>query len=93
MRSGVYDERFRELMRFEAERAYGYYQRAEALVKLLSPPGRAVFLVILQTYRSLLDAIVQRDYDVFTSRVRLNTWYKLWLAARAMPVRWGLLHG
>ena len=30
LRRGVRDERFRELMRFEAERAYGYYDAAEA---------------------------------------------------------------
>jgi phytoene synthase len=88
---GVYDERFRALMRFQAERARGYYDRALPLSAALSLPGRAVFLVILRTYRALLDAIVARDFDVFTTRVRLPRWRKLWLAARALPVRWGLL--
>ena len=63
------------------------------LAALLAPPGRAVFLVILRTYRGLLDAIVAQDYDVFKARVRLGAWYKLWLAARALPVRWGWLPG
>ena len=44
---------------------------------------------MLRTYRGLLDAIVRRDYDVFSSRVRLSRLHKLWLAARALPVRWG----
>jgi phytoene synthase len=88
---GTCDESFRRLMRFQAERAQGYYEAALPLARYLQPPGRAVFLVILRTYRSLLEAIVARDYDVFAARVRVGGWYKLWLAARALPVRWGWL--
>jgi phytoene synthase len=83
------DDRFRALMEFEAARTRSYYEAGELLTPYLHPPGRAVFLVMLRTYRGLLDAIVGRDYDVFTSRVRLPRWKKLWLAARALPVRWG----
>ena len=88
---GVCDEPFRRLMRFQAERAHDYYEAALPLARWLEPAGRAVFLVILRTYRGLLDAIVARDFDVFTERVRVGGWYKLWLAARALPVRWGWL--
>jgi phytoene synthase len=87
---GRCDEHFRALMHFEAERAYTYYRAAEPLAGLLPPAGRAVFLVMLRTYRGLLDAIVRRDYDVFRGRVRLGRAHKLWLALRALPVRWGL---
>jgi phytoene synthase len=90
---GQRDDRFRELMRFETERAYSYYDAALPLTKLLRPAGRAVFLVMLRIYRALLDAIVYRDYDVFSRRVRLNPLHKLWLAARALPVRWGWAGG
>ena len=89
LRRGVRDERFRDLMRFEVERATGYYRDAEPLAPLLRPAGRAVFLTMLRTYRGLLDAIVRRDYDVFSSRVRLSRAHKLWLAARALPLSWG----
>ncbi len=88
---GVYNDRFRDLMRFQSERARHYYDASLSLTSALSPPGRAVFLVILRTYRALLDAIIARDFDVFTARVRLPRWHKIWLAARALPVRWGLL--
>jgi phytoene synthase len=87
---GRRDDNFRALMRFQAERAYSYYRAAEPLAGFLPPAGRAVFLVMLRTYRGLLDAIVRRDYDVFSERVRLRGWHKLWLAAQALPVRWGL---
>jgi phytoene synthase len=88
---GVCDEPFRQVMRFQAERARDYYAAALPLARYLAPAGRAVFLVILRTYRGLLEAIAARDYDVFAARVRVGNWYKLWLAARALPVRWGLL--
>lgn len=87
------DAPFRLLMRHEAERAYAYYDEALALVPMLAPPGRAVFLVMLRTYRGILDEIVRRDYDVFTARVRLPRWRKLWLVACALPVRFGLVAG
>jgi phytoene synthase len=86
---GQRDGPFRALMGFETGRAYSYYERALPLTGLLAPAGRSVFLVMLRTYRSLLDAIVRRDYDVFSRRVRLSPWHKLWLAAQALPVRWG----
>lgn len=83
------DEHFRALMKFEAERAYGYYEASRPLAGLLPPPGRAVFLTMSGIYRGLLDAIVRRDFDVFAGRVRLSKWRKLWLALRALPVCWG----
>lgn len=87
---GVCDDRFRALMRFQADRAYGYYEQARPLVDLLAPAGKAVFLVLIDTYRALLDAIVRRDFDVLRGRVRVGRWHKVWLAARAVPVRLGL---
>jgi phytoene synthase len=86
---GRRDERFRALMQFQVERARGYYESAAPLADLLDPAGRAVFLVMLRTYRGLLEAIVRRDYDVFSSRVRLSRLHKLWLAAQVLPLRWG----
>jgi phytoene synthase len=87
---GERDEHFRQLMRFEVERARSYYESARPLAGLLKPAGRAVYLVMARTYRGLLEAIEKRDYDVFSSRVRLSRWRKLWLALRALPVRWGI---
>jgi phytoene synthase len=86
---GERDESFRALMRFQVQRARGYYESAWPLVPLLEPAGRAVFLVMARTYRGLLDQIERRDYDVFSSRVRLSGWRKLLLALGALPVRWG----
>jgi phytoene synthase len=82
-------ESFRALMQFEVERARQFYDSAGPLAPLLQPPGRAVFLMMARTYRALLDEIQRRDYDVFSSRVRLSRWRKIGLALGALPARWG----
>lgn len=84
------DEHFRALMRFEVDRARSYYEASQPLEALLRPPGRAVFRVMSQTYRGLLEEIERRDFDVFRERVRLSRWRKLAFVLRALPVRWGL---
>src|SRR5437588_135586 len=62
LRRGERDDAFRCLMRFQVERARAYYVAAWPLVSLLSPAGRAVFLIMAKTYRGLLHAIEANDY-------------------------------
>ncbi|MBL8793019.1 MAG: phytoene/squalene synthase family protein [Planctomycetia bacterium] len=92
LRQGARNEQFRALMRFEAERAHRYYRDAEALLPLLPAHGRAVFQVMLHTYRGLLLEIERRDFDVFSGRVSLGRWRKLALVLAALPTRcgWGV---
>lgn len=85
----IRDDRFHRLMGFQVNRARSYYNAARPLVGLLEPAGRAVYQVMEGTYSRLLDEIERRGYDVFSSRVRVSRLYKLWLAARALPARWG----
>jgi len=82
---------FREMIRFQVERARDYYRRAEPLDRLLSADGRAIFRVMAGTYRALLEAIERRGYDVFTARVRVPRWRKGLLFLSAWPVKWGLV--
>jgi phytoene synthase len=89
LRRGVRDRRFTELMEFQARRAHKYYEEGERLLPHLSPPGRAVFLVMMRTYRGLLEAMERLQYDVFSRRIRLSRCRKLWFALRALPVRCG----
>jgi phytoene synthase len=83
------NDAFRTLLRFQVERARQYYDAARPLSVFLPPPGRAVFQVMIRTYRGLLDAIEERDYDVFSSRIRLSRWRKLSLVVQAVPTRLG----
>jgi phytoene synthase len=86
---GERDTAFRELMAFQVARARGFYDAAWPLVPLLNPAGRSVFLVMARTYRALLDEMEKRDFDVFTSRVRVSRWRKIIYLARSVPARWG----
>jgi phytoene synthase len=85
----VCDDRFRALMRFQAVRAHRLYEEAAPLTSLLQRPGRAVFQVMAQTYRGLLKVMERREFDVFSRRVRLSSWHKIWLVLSALPTRWG----
>jgi phytoene synthase len=89
LRRGERGANYRALMEFQVKRARLYYSASEPLNDLLEPAGRSVFRVLLRTYRGLLDAIEERDYDVFSKRVSLSSWRKMRLIAQALPVRWG----
>jgi len=89
LQRGERNENFRALMRFQVERARHYYEAARPLSSLLPPAGRAVFQVMRRTYEGLLDAIEERDYDVFSGRISLSRLRKLKLIVQAMPVRLG----
>src|SRR5262249_29059395 len=87
LRRGERDERFRALMRFQVQRARGYYEAAWPLARLLKPAGRAVFLIMARTYRRLLDLIERRDYDGFTARVQVSGCRMLYLGLQARQGR------
>jgi 15-cis-phytoene synthase len=89
LQKGVRNEAFRALMKFEAERAQQLYAESAPLAAMLPSAGRAVFQVMFSTYRGLLDAIVARDFDVFSQRVRLSRWRKMQLVLKALPTRFG----
>jgi len=79
--------RVRALLEFEGRRAETYYQKASRLTPLIASEGRPVFLAIVGIYRRLLDEIVRRDYDVFSRRVTLSPWRKVWITARSLGGR------
>ncbi|MFO0888657.1 MAG: phytoene/squalene synthase family protein [Isosphaeraceae bacterium] len=77
----------RELLAFQADRAYGLYDQARMLVPLVDPIGRPVLVTIQGIYRALLDEIVRRDYNVLAGRVSVPGWQKLLIALGALPRR------
>lgn len=77
----------RELLAFEAARAYALYDESRDLVGLVDPVGRPVLLTISGIYRALLDEIVRRDYNVLAGRVSVPGWRKAAIALRALPRR------
>jgi phytoene synthase len=74
---GVATPAFRALMREQGVRAERYFARGERLLPLLDRRARMCVAMLSGLYREILEAIVQRDYDVFRSRVALSTPRKL----------------
>ncbi|HVB59021.1 MAG TPA: squalene synthase HpnC [Candidatus Acidoferrales bacterium] len=64
--------RLRDLLEFEAERAWRFYEEGAALVPQVDPDSRATLWALVRTYSSLLARIEERDFDVFSGRVSLS---------------------
>lgn len=71
LRSGKEDDRFRELMRFEAIRARGYYDESVELSDLVTKKSRRSLWALREIYLRLLLRIEKSNYSVL-SRRRLN---------------------
>ena len=80
--SGVVNQCFTELMRFQAERARSYYRSSARLLPLVPVRSRACVSVLHGLYSRLLDRIEARRFDVFHGRVRLSTAEKVLLTAK-----------
>ena len=75
--AGIIDDSFVALMRFQAERARGYFHTSAELLPLLNPRSRACAAGLHHLYSRLLERIEQRGFDVFSARVSLPVWEKL----------------
>ena len=87
----VYSDEFRNLMADYAQRAYAFYRDGDRLIPLLNGPrSRACCNGLQGVYRMILDAIVAREYDVYSQRVspskagRVVRMLELWLMG-ALP--------
>jgi len=83
LRTGVQNEAFLALMRFEVERAREYYRKAEPLTALIDADSRPCLRAMQQIYGGILERIVAQDYRVLSRRARVPTWKKLSIAADA----------
>jgi len=82
-------EPFQMMMRFQVARARHFYQKSAPLTGLLAPSGAAIYHVMSSAYRSLIDTIEARGYDVFRERVRVSRRRKIGLLLATLPIRWG----
>jgi 15-cis-phytoene synthase len=67
----------RQVLAIQAERAGQFYKSAEALLPLISPDSRAAMWVLVTIYHRLLRHIEQRNFDVFSARIRVPAYEKL----------------
>jgi squalene synthase HpnC/squalene synthase HpnD len=73
----------RELLRFEADRAWQNYEEGAALLNLIDPESRATLWLLTRTYSGLLARIESLDFAVFAERVRLSRAEKMLFIAQA----------
>ena len=78
----------RELLRFEAERAWEFYREGARLIGKVDADSRAALWALARIYSGLLARIEERDFDVFSARVRLNTAEKARILLRARLGWW-----
>ncbi|PYU33027.1 MAG: phytoene/squalene synthase family protein [Acidobacteria bacterium] len=78
----------RELLQFQAERAWRFYREGARLIGKVDADSRAALWALVRIYSSLLARIEERDFDVFSARVRLNTSEKARILLRARVGWW-----
>jgi 15-cis-phytoene synthase len=83
----VLDDRFRNLMNFEAARAQEYYRAARNLLPLVDKSSRPCLWVMMEIYERLLHRIIENRFDVFGQRIRLSSHEKVAVALKALAMR------
>jgi phytoene synthase len=73
----------RELLRFEADRAWRIYEECSELLDLVDADSRSALWLLVRTYSALLARIESVDFAVFGERLRLSKAEKMILIARA----------
>ncbi len=74
----------RAVLAATADRARTYYLSARELMPLIAADSRPALWVLVTIYARLLRRIEHRNYDVFSSRVRVPTLQKLTILARGL---------
>lgn len=82
LEAGIVNESFINLMRFQAQRARGYFDSGFKLLPYLSPRSRACPAVMGQLYSKVLQRIEEAEFDVFQHRISLSKSEKLRVTAQ-----------
>lgn len=80
---GSYDERFVELMRFEAGRARAHYEESAPLLGMVHKRSRASLWALIEIYRRLLGRIERSNFRVLEQRISLPAWEKMRIVLQA----------
>ena len=73
----------REVLRFEADRAWRIYEECTDLFDLIDADSRSALWLLVHTYSALLARLESVDFAVFGERVRLSKAEKMIFIARA----------
>jgi 15-cis-phytoene synthase len=77
-----YDERFVALMKFQAERAHAYFQRATETLPAEDHRSMIAAELMREVYFKLLTRIEKDRFRVFNKKYRLSRPEKLWIISR-----------
>src|SRR5579859_481897 len=73
----------RELLRFEADRAWRLYEDGSVLLGLIDKDSRGALWLLVHTYSALLGRIEALDFAVFGEKIRLSKAEKMVFMAKA----------
>jgi phytoene synthase len=85
---GPVTPRIRDLLEFEADRAWQMYAEGAPLVKKINADSRATLWALVRTYSTLLARIEERDFDVFSSRISTSSAEKIQFLLTAGMTGW-----
>jgi squalene synthase HpnD len=81
--AGRFNEKMRQLFRFQALRARHYFAKAHRLMVPSDRPKLLAAEIMREVYEELLNKIERRNFDVMTMPVKVTKLAKLWLPFRA----------
>jgi phytoene synthase len=79
--------RFRPLLAMEADRARECYEAGKELIPMIDEDSQPALWVLVTIYRSLLEKIAAREYDVFSGKVSLTVTEKLTILGKGFLQR------
>jgi len=79
--------KLRPLLEYEAKRARTYYESANRLLPLIEERSQPALWAMVEIYRGILDRIEERQFDVYSERVRLSLADKLKILVKGFAKR------
>ena len=92
----VFDENFKNLMKFQIERARSFYQKGEKGIPLLEKDSRFTVLLASRIYAKILSKIEKQNYNVFVQRAHTTkkqkffSLPKIWLESKTVILLTGI---
>lgn len=85
---GPVSAQLRNLLEYEADRAWRLYHEGAELVEQVDADSRATLWALVRTYSTLLARIEERGFDVFSGRISLSSAEKLQYLLTAGMSNW-----
>ena len=82
IKNHVVDDRWRNFMRFQIERAREYYRQADRGIPMLHQAGQRAVRISRHLYASILTRIEENGYNVYAKRASTPMWKKLLIALK-----------